>query len=192
MLPSSSLLPLHALPLLNAFLNSLSAVLLCSGYIAIRRRCVSLHKTCMLTACATSTLFLISYLTYHYHVGSKPFTGPGQHTAGLFHDPDFAHDSGSRDCAPGIAHPDPGLESAMDSPPASGTLDLAALALRLRNRRGHLSHALPALSCLLKSSQNTYGSASKDTKRTPSQVKRASMDCVPCRRRKTRMGGLPG
>ena len=77
MLPSSSLLPLHALPLLNAILNSLSAVLLCSGYIAIRRRCESVHKTCMLTAFVTSTLFLISYLTYHYHVGSKPFTGHG-------------------------------------------------------------------------------------------------------------------
>src|SRR5713101_7674108 len=77
MLSSSSLLPLHALPLLNAILNSLSAVLLCSGYIAIRRRCVSIHQTCMLSAFVTSTLFLISYLTYHYHVGSKPFTGQG-------------------------------------------------------------------------------------------------------------------
>ena len=77
MFPSASLLPLHALPLLNAFLNSLSAVLMCSGYIAIRRHCVSLHKTCMLSAFVTSTLFLISYLTYHYHAGSKPFTGQG-------------------------------------------------------------------------------------------------------------------
>src|SRR5918911_4713334 len=77
MLSSFPLLPLHTLPLLNAILNSLSSVLLCSGYIAIRRRCVSLHKTCMLTAFGTSTLFLISYLTYHYHVGSKPFTGQG-------------------------------------------------------------------------------------------------------------------
>jgi uncharacterized membrane protein YozB (DUF420 family) len=77
MLPSPSLLPLHALPLLNALLNSLSALLLCSGYIAICRRAVSFHKTCMLAACVTSTLFLISYLTYHYHVGSKPFTGQG-------------------------------------------------------------------------------------------------------------------
>jgi uncharacterized membrane protein YozB (DUF420 family) len=31
----------------------------------------------MLAACVTSTLFLISYLTYHYHVGSKPFTAQG-------------------------------------------------------------------------------------------------------------------
>jgi uncharacterized membrane protein YozB (DUF420 family) len=77
MLPSAFQLPLHALPLLNALLNSLCAVLLCSGYIAIRRRCVALHKACMLAAVITSTLFLISYLTYHYHVGSKPFTGQG-------------------------------------------------------------------------------------------------------------------
>jgi len=74
---SSSMFALTTLPLLNAILNSLSAVLLCSGYIAIRRRRESIHKICMLTACVISTLFLISYLTYHYHIGSKPFTGQG-------------------------------------------------------------------------------------------------------------------
>jgi len=68
---------LTTLPLLNAILNSLSAVLLSSGYIAIRRRRESLHKACMLAACVVSALFLISYLTYHYHVGSKPFPGQG-------------------------------------------------------------------------------------------------------------------
>jgi len=31
----------------------------------------------MLGALITSSLFLISYLTYHYHAGSKPFTGQG-------------------------------------------------------------------------------------------------------------------
>ena len=31
----------------------------------------------MLTACATSALFLMSYLTYHYYVGSMPFRGQG-------------------------------------------------------------------------------------------------------------------
>lgn len=75
MLPS--LFALTTLPLLNAILNSLSAVLLGSGYVAIRRRRESVHKACMLAACVTSTLFLISYLTYHYHVGSKPFMGHG-------------------------------------------------------------------------------------------------------------------
>jgi uncharacterized membrane protein YozB (DUF420 family) len=31
----------------------------------------------MLSAFTTSTLFLISYLIYHYHVGSVPFQGQG-------------------------------------------------------------------------------------------------------------------
>lgn len=31
----------------------------------------------MLSAFATSTLFLVSYLTYHYQVGSVPFEGRG-------------------------------------------------------------------------------------------------------------------
>lgn len=65
------------LPLLNACLNSLSTVLLSSGYIAIRRRQETVHTRCMLSACLTSALFLISYLTYHYHIGSKPFQGQG-------------------------------------------------------------------------------------------------------------------
>lgn len=68
---------LTTLPLLNAILNSISAVLLGSGYVAIRCRRESVHKACMLAACVTSALFLISYLTYHYHVGSKPFMGHG-------------------------------------------------------------------------------------------------------------------
>lgn len=68
---------LTSLPLLNACLNGASTVLLCSGYLAIRRRRDAVHKRCMLGACCTSVLFLISYLTYHYHVGSKPFLGQG-------------------------------------------------------------------------------------------------------------------
>ncbi len=31
----------------------------------------------MLTACGTSTLFLVSYVIYHANVGSVPFTGEG-------------------------------------------------------------------------------------------------------------------
>jgi uncharacterized membrane protein YozB (DUF420 family) len=53
------------LPSLNAALNGLSAVLLMLGYAAIRRRAITVHKTCMLIALAVSTLFLISYLYYH-------------------------------------------------------------------------------------------------------------------------------
>ena len=66
-----------SLPLLNAVLNGISVLLLSGGYVAIQRRHITLHKTCMLSACVTSALFLISYLTYHYHIGSKPFPGQG-------------------------------------------------------------------------------------------------------------------
>jgi uncharacterized membrane protein YozB (DUF420 family) len=68
---------LTTLPLLNAVLNGISTILLGSGYLAIRQRRIPLHKTCMLGACVTSVLFLISYLTYHYHIGSRPFPGQG-------------------------------------------------------------------------------------------------------------------
>ena len=61
------------LPALNAGLNSLSALLLVLGYRNIRRQNTAAHRRCMLLAFAASTLFLISYLTYHAQVGSVPF-----------------------------------------------------------------------------------------------------------------------
>jgi putative membrane protein len=70
-------IPFAALPALNATLNALSALLLTGGFVCIRRRSVAAHKACMLTACGTSTLFLVSYLTYHARVGSVPFAGHG-------------------------------------------------------------------------------------------------------------------
>jgi len=66
-----------ALPLVNACLNTLSAGLLAAGFVFIRRRRIVAHVTCMLGAFAVSTLFLLSYVTYHYHAGSRPFTGQG-------------------------------------------------------------------------------------------------------------------
>jgi putative membrane protein len=66
-----------ALPALNASLHATSAVLLATGWIAIRRRRIALHRACMLGACAVSALFLISYVAYHYLAGSRPFAGQG-------------------------------------------------------------------------------------------------------------------
>jgi putative membrane protein len=71
------MLALADLPALNAVLNATSAILLSAGYRFIRLRQITAHKRCMLTACATSALFLMSYLTYHYYVGSMPFHGQG-------------------------------------------------------------------------------------------------------------------
>src|SRR5574341_1939265 len=71
------MIPLSALPAVNATLNGLSACLLSLGFFFIRRKQVTAHRACMLSAFAASSIFLISYLTYHYHVGSVPFRGQG-------------------------------------------------------------------------------------------------------------------
>ena len=65
------------LPTLNAALNTLSAVLLFTGYRFIKAKNRSAHRVCMLSAFVSSILFLTSYLIYHYHVGSVPFKGQG-------------------------------------------------------------------------------------------------------------------
>jgi protein SCO1/2/putative membrane protein len=70
----------NRLPAVNAILNGTSALLLSIGYLAIRRRWIALHKTCMLTALGVSVLFLTSYLYYHFAVKNgepTPFTGTG-------------------------------------------------------------------------------------------------------------------
>jgi uncharacterized membrane protein YozB (DUF420 family) len=68
---------IYALPHVNATLNSISAVLLISGFLFIRRGNITSHRKCMLTACVTSTLFLVGYLTYHSFFGSTSFKGEG-------------------------------------------------------------------------------------------------------------------
>ena len=65
------------LPAVNAGLNATSAVLLSCGYVCIRRKQVAAHGICMASAFVVSTVFLISYLTYHAHIGSKHFAGEG-------------------------------------------------------------------------------------------------------------------
>lgn len=65
------------LPALNATLNAIATLFLVSGYLLIRQRRIAQHRACMIGAFATSTLFLISYVTYHAQVGSRPFTGQG-------------------------------------------------------------------------------------------------------------------
>ena len=69
---------LRQLPTLNAFLNALAAALLIRGWLLIRRREIQAHRKTMLAAFSVSVLFLVSYLIYHYDVGSVKFlkTGP--------------------------------------------------------------------------------------------------------------------
>ena len=65
------------LPAIDASLNAISAVLLVMGWLNIRARRIAAHKRCMISAFVTSSLFLICYVMYHAHAGSKPFPGHG-------------------------------------------------------------------------------------------------------------------
>jgi putative membrane protein len=62
---------------LNASLNATAALLLFSGWMAIRRRRVDIHKKCMGTAFILSCLFLISYLTRIFLEGVHRYPGEG-------------------------------------------------------------------------------------------------------------------
>lgn len=66
-----------ALPAANASFNSLSAMCLILGYINIRRGNRLIHMRFMLTATVFSTLFLVSYVTYHFFHGDTIFLGQG-------------------------------------------------------------------------------------------------------------------
>lgn len=74
---TGNMISINDLPAVDAFLNALSAALLGLGYYFIRRKNIRAHKRCMISAFATSTLFLVCYLTYHYHHGATRFTGKG-------------------------------------------------------------------------------------------------------------------
>ena len=65
------------LPHLNALLNSLAAVCMLAGWIAVRRGKMRLHGGLMIAATVISTAFLASYLTYHYTAGHRVFKGEG-------------------------------------------------------------------------------------------------------------------
>jgi uncharacterized membrane protein YozB (DUF420 family) len=64
-------------PALNATLNGASAVLITTGHALIRRNNILMHRACMLAAVLTSSIFMVSYLYYHAHVGSVHFPGTG-------------------------------------------------------------------------------------------------------------------
>ena len=65
------------LPAVNATLNGCAAVLLVWGFLMIRQRRIETHRRFMLTAFAVSSLFLVSYLVYHYNAGVVRFQRPG-------------------------------------------------------------------------------------------------------------------
>lgn len=71
------------LPTVNSGLNTLAAILLMLGLIAIKGGKRQTHRNLMVTAFLTSAVFLACYLTYHYALGKytgehgKKFPGDG-------------------------------------------------------------------------------------------------------------------
>lgn len=72
-----------ALPAVNASLNALATVLLLTGFVFIKRGRRDAHAWSMISAFATSVIFLGCYLTYHYALhhytgeSGKKFAGTG-------------------------------------------------------------------------------------------------------------------
>ena len=65
------------LPTVNASLNGLATILLIVGVVLIKQGRREAHRRVMLSAFATSCLFLACYLVYHAFVLSKKFPGEG-------------------------------------------------------------------------------------------------------------------
>jgi len=61
----------------NAGLNATAAVLIGTGFYFIKQKNIRAHKVCMVSAVVVSSLFLTSYLIYHYNVGQVRFTKQG-------------------------------------------------------------------------------------------------------------------
>lgn len=59
---------LAELPLVNALLNTLSAILLIIGFRLIKQKKISQHKIVMITAFVISIIFLCCYLLHKYHL----------------------------------------------------------------------------------------------------------------------------
>jgi uncharacterized membrane protein YozB (DUF420 family) len=70
-------LAIHPLATLNAILNAIAAILLVTGWVLIAQGNWKAHRAVMVAAFSVSTIFLVSYLTYHYLVGHVTFGGQG-------------------------------------------------------------------------------------------------------------------
>jgi putative membrane protein len=64
-------------PAINAMLNASSAVFLVTGFVAIRRRQIALHRSCMIGAVTISCVFLASYAARFASTGTHRYPGEG-------------------------------------------------------------------------------------------------------------------
>ena len=68
---------LSFLPPIYAAINGITAAILISALIAIRKRKTFLHESLMKTAICCSLVFLLMYVAYHMTSDSTPFGGEG-------------------------------------------------------------------------------------------------------------------
>ena len=67
------------LPLVNASLNGITTILLIVGFLLIYQKKINEHKLVMMASFGTSSLFLISYVIYHwFKSGPKSYIGDYQ------------------------------------------------------------------------------------------------------------------
>ena len=66
---------IHVFAKANAIINSLVAILLVAGLIAVKSKKFFLHKRIMLTAMVLSVIFLASYILHHLFAGETKFGG---------------------------------------------------------------------------------------------------------------------
>jgi putative membrane protein len=67
----------HIFPKISATLNSIVAVLLLAGLIAVRQKKFEIHKRIMLSAVVCSILFLVTYVLYHFTTTETSYGGTG-------------------------------------------------------------------------------------------------------------------
>ena len=67
----------YYLPMLNAFLNGSTFLVLIFALRAIKNKNIELHRKLMTTALGFSVVFLLSYVTYHALTESTPYGGEG-------------------------------------------------------------------------------------------------------------------
>lgn len=65
------------LPLMNAIFNSFTFIFLVCALIAILKKNVTVHRRFIYAALGTTTLFLFSYVAFHFLSPSTPFGGEG-------------------------------------------------------------------------------------------------------------------
>src|SRR5690625_2103026 len=65
------------LPLMNAIFNTFTFIFLLSALISVMKENILLHRRFIYAAFVTTTLFLITYVTFHFLAPSTPYGGEG-------------------------------------------------------------------------------------------------------------------